>query len=256
MLVQSLKQFSFLHTLHLVALVDKTASNTDNKFILTAEALDKALPNMAMATKAIHANDFVGPHRAIAPGMHVAVNYRYGRDPDNLVQMENKDVSLATYLQVLYYNTYFHLQQPNAPFDSHIYSRYTAPNSNRLEVLLRSIFGGEVITYSSGLSAFHAAMVLLNPKRIFIGENGYHGSHGVIDVMTKLTGIQKLDLSQLDQFGPGDVVHIETPLNPTGEAPRNLAYYRDRAHERAAYLCVDATFAPPPLLQNPLDLGG
>ncbi|OJJ54740.1 hypothetical protein ASPSYDRAFT_72069 [Aspergillus sydowii CBS 593.65] len=212
------------------------ASNTDNKFILTAEALDKALHNMTMATKAIHANDFVSPHRAIAQGMHVAVNDRYERDPDNLVQMENKD--------------------PNAPFDSHIYSRYTAPNSNRLEVLLRSIFGGEVITYSSGLSAFHAAMVLLNPKRIFIGENGYHGSHGVIDVMTKLTGIQKLDLSQLDQLGPGDVVHIETPLNPTGEAPRNLAYYRDRAHERAAYLCVDATFAPPPLLQNPLDLGG
>ncbi len=95
-------------------------------------------------------------------------------------------------------------------------------------------------------------MVLLNPKRIFIGD-GYHGSHGVIDVMAKLTGVQKLDLSQLDQLGPGDVVHIETPLNPTGEA-RNLAYYRDRAHERGAYLCVDATFAPPPL-QNPLDFG-
>lgn len=62
-------------------------------FVLTAEALQKALPDMAMATRAIHADDFVSSHRAIAPGMHVAVNYRYARDPDNLVELENVDVS-------------------------------------------------------------------------------------------------------------------------------------------------------------------
>jgi cystathionine gamma-synthase len=133
-----------------------------------------------------------------------------------------------------------------------VYSRYTAPNSNRLEVLLRNIMGGEVITYSTGLSAFHAMFILLNPKRIFI-EDGYHGCHGVLDIMQRLTGVQKLDLSQLDQAEPGDIVHVETPLNPTGEA-RNLAYYREKATEKGAYLTVDATFAPPPL-QNPLDLG-
>lgn len=62
------------------------------KFILTAEALNKALPEMHMATRAIHADDFVSPHRAIAPGMHTAVNFRYARDPEDLVPEENKDV--------------------------------------------------------------------------------------------------------------------------------------------------------------------
>jgi hypothetical protein len=69
-------------------------SDKPGGFILTAEALEKALPDMAMATKAVHADDFVSPHRAIAPGIHVAVNYRYARDPENLVELENTDVSI------------------------------------------------------------------------------------------------------------------------------------------------------------------
>ncbi|KAJ5730739.1 uncharacterized protein N7483_005247 [Penicillium malachiteum] len=203
-----------------------------SRFVLTAEALNKALPTMHPTTRAIHADDFVTPHRAIAPGMHTAVNFRYARDPEHLVPEENKD--------------------PNAPDDSHVYSRYTAPNSKRLEVLLRSLMGGEVITYSTGLSAFHAMVILLNPKKIFIGD-GYHGCHGVIDIIQRLSGVQKLELTDIDQAGPGDIIHVETPLNPTGEA-RNLAYYRAKATKKGAYLTVDATFAPPPL-QNPLDLG-
>lgn len=47
---------------------------------------------MSMATRAVHADDFVSPHRAIAPAMHVAVNFRYARDPEDLVPEENKDV--------------------------------------------------------------------------------------------------------------------------------------------------------------------
>ncbi|KAJ5259503.1 hypothetical protein N7478_012484 [Penicillium angulare] len=209
-----------------------TTPDHGTKFVLTAEALNKALPNMHPSTRAVHADDFVTPHRAIAPGMHTAVNFRYARDPEDLVPEENKD--------------------PNAPDDSHVYSRYTAPNSKRLEVLLRSLMGGEVITYSTGLSAFHAMVILINPKKIFIGD-GYHGCHGVLDIIQRLTGIQKLELTDVDQAVPGDIIHVETPLNPTGEA-RNLAYYRAKATEKGAYLTVDATFAPPPL-QNPLDLG-
>ena len=108
------------------------------------------------------------------------------------------------------------------------------------------------MTYSTGLAAFHAIMVLLNPKRVFIGD-GYHGVHGNIDLMTKLTGVEKLGLDQLDLLAPGDVIHIETPVNPTGEA-RNLSYYSQKAREAGAYLTVDATFAPPPL-QDPLQFG-
>lgn len=67
--------------------------STAEKFILNGQALDKALVNMSMATRAIHADDFYSPHRAIAPGMHVAVNYRYARDPSQLKYMDNTDAS-------------------------------------------------------------------------------------------------------------------------------------------------------------------
>jgi cystathionine beta-lyase/cystathionine gamma-synthase len=105
------------------------------------------------------------------------------------------------------------------------------------------------LTYASGLSAFHAMLVFLNPKRIAIRE-GYHGCHGVIGIHQKLTGMKKLDLyCNPDELEAGDVVHVETPLNPTGYA-YNLKEFAEKAHSRGAYLTVDATFGPPPL-QDP-----
>ncbi|KAJ4168236.1 hypothetical protein NW765_015512 [Fusarium oxysporum] len=176
-------------------------------FVLTAQALHAALPKMAMATRAIHADDFASPHRAIAPPIQVT---------------------------------------HNAPFDSHIYSRYTAPNSTRFETVLHNLFGGAgCVTYASGLASFHAIMVLLTPKRIFLGE-GYHGIHRSINLQHRVTGVEQLILDYLGQLGPGDLLHIETPQNPTGEA-RNLEYYVAIARKAGAYVSVDATFAPPPL---------
>jgi cystathionine beta-lyase/cystathionine gamma-synthase len=105
------------------------------------------------------------------------------------------------------------------------------------------------LTYASGLSAFHALLIFLNPKQISIGE-GYHGCHGVIEIHRKLTRIKKLDLNcSAEDLKPGDVVHVETPLNPTGGA-YNLKAFAEKAHSRGAFLTVDATFGPPPL-QDP-----
>jgi len=127
------------------------------------------------------------------------------------------------------------------------------PNTTRFEVILSTILKGPTLTYSSGLSAFHAALVFLNPKRIAI-RDGYHGCHGVIDIHTKLTGLKKLDLyCNPEELEAGDVVHVETPLNPTGYV-YNLQEFADKAHSRGAFLLVDATFAPPPL-QDPFIWG-
>lgn len=131
-----------------------------------------------------------------------------------------------------------------------MYSRDSAPNTTRLEAILTSLLGGPTLTYSSGLSAFHAMLVLLNPRRVAIG-GGYHGCHGVLQVLNKLNGLEKLELedeADLAKLQKGDVIHVETPLNPTGEG-RNLEYYRRKADELGCYLTVDATFAPPPLLE-------
>lgn len=85
-----------------------------------------------------------------------------------------------------------------------VYSRLTNGNVNRLETVLAPLIfpdggkGGDkeggkngveggmggvelanhVITYSSGLSAFHGMLVRVNPRVVAIG-GGYHGCHGV-----------------------------------------------------------------------------
>ncbi|KAI1768361.1 PLP-dependent transferase [Hypoxylon sp. FL1150] len=195
----------------------------------TATALARRLQHLSLSAQAIHADDFLNSHQSVAPPMHVSTTFRYSDDPDELRPWANIN--------------------PNNPYDSHVYSRDSAPNTTRLEAVLTSILHGPSLTYSSGLSAFHALLVFLNPKRVAIG-GGYHGCHGVIKVLSKLTGLQTVDLLDPDfdaALQPGDVVHVETPLNPTGEA-RDLAYYAGKAHAKGCYLTVDATFAPPPLL--------
>lgn len=207
--------------------VAAAAENTQGPGALAARFGDHKL---SLSSLSVHADDYINNHRAVAPPLHVSTTFRYNDDPDRLRAWDNTD--------------------DNAPYDSHIYSRDSAPNTTRLEAVLSALLGGPAVTYSSGLAAFHAMLVFLNPKRIAIG-GGYHGCHGVIDLVAKLTGLQKLELEDpaaLATLQPGDVIHVETPLNPTGEA-RDLDFYAARARELGCYLTVDATFAPPPLQQ-------
>ncbi|KAF7928441.1 uncharacterized protein EAE98_005497 [Botrytis deweyae] len=190
---------------------------------------DQGLSTLSLSSQTVHADDFLNKGQDVAPPLHVSTTFRYSNNPDDLVAISELD--------------------SHAPHDSHIYSRISAPNTTRFEAILSNILKGPTLTYTSGLSAFHAALVYLNPKRISIGE-GYHGCHGVIDVHTKLTGLQKLPLDcPAEDLHPGDIIHVETPLNPQGTA-YNLALFAEKAHSRGAFLSVDATFAPPPL-QDP-----
>ncbi|RAL04291.1 cystathionine gamma-synthase [Aspergillus ibericus CBS 121593] len=189
---------------------------------------------MGPSTRALHADDALNVVSDVAPPMHVATTFRYSDNPDDLVPVAD----LSGYDQEK---------------TTHIYSRLTAPNPTRFEAILSSLLNGEAISYSSGLSALHAALVLLNPRRIAIG-NGYHGCHGVISLFTRLTGLQKLDLDcPAEQLEAGDVIHLETPVNPEGTA-FNIQAYAEKAHSRGAYLIVDGTFAPP-FLQEPFQWG-
>lgn len=100
-------------------------------------------------------------------------------------------------------------------------------------------------------------MVLLRPKFVAISD-GYHGCHGVLAVLTRLYGVQKVDLHDESSWdaaglGKGDVVHVETPLNPSGECFQ-LSKFAEKAKKRGAYLTVDATFGPPGL-QDPFAWG-
>ncbi|KAL1885455.1 hypothetical protein Plec18167_000949 [Paecilomyces lecythidis] len=190
-------------------------------------------PTALPATRALHADDPLNLVTDVAPPIHLSTTYRYPDEPENLIPSAD----------------------PVAEFNgkNYIYSREFAPNATRFESILSSLLHGHSISYSSGLAALHAALTLLNPRRISIGD-GYHGSHEVISVISRLSGLQKLPLdchaSSLDK---GDVILLETPVNPFGTA-FNIEEFANKAHSRGAYLIVDSTFAPPGL-QDPFIWG-
>jgi cystathionine gamma-synthase len=198
---------------------------------------DESASHYTKNTLAIHADDKLNKTTDVAPSMHVSTTFRYPSSPDLLVPIADEDLDIAD--------------------PSHVYSRASTPNTTRLEAILSALIGGNAITYSSGLSAFHAMLVYLRPRVIAI-SGGYHGCHGVIAILTKLYGLKKVDLhneAAWDEagLGKGDIVHVETPLNPTGEC-LDLARFRELARKRGAYLTVDATFGPPGL-QDPFAYG-
>lgn len=187
------------------------------------------------ATLSVHADDPLNTQLTdVAPPLHVSTTFRYGSDPSQL-----RPFRAAT--------------RPNAPHfpfqespSEHCYSRLTTHSTSRLETILSSLLKAPSITYSSGLSALHALMVHLVPKRVSIGA-GYHGCHGVLNLHIRLSGTQILPLDcPAEDLHPGDLICLETPINPTGLA-LNIAHYAEKAHSRGAYLLVDSTFAPPPL---------
>jgi cystathionine gamma-synthase len=99
-------------------------------------------------------------------------------------------------------------------------------------------------------------MTNVRPRIVAI-TGGYHGVHGILGVHQKLTGVKTVPLEDTAAWdaaglGKGDLVHVETPINPHGEVT-NLDYYVKLAHARGAMVSVDATFGPPPL-QDPFAL--
>ncbi|KAF2144010.1 uncharacterized protein K452DRAFT_285215 [Aplosporella prunicola CBS 121167] len=198
----------------------------------------------APETVAIHGDSWLNKSADVAPAMHVSTTFRYPHDPEQLTPWE--DPSKA---------------QPASTDFPPIYSRLSAPNTTRLEALLSQLLKGRALTYTSGLSAFHALLTFFNPKVVVIGHDalgGYHGCHGVLELHRKLSGAKVADLHDEASWdaaglGNGDIVHLETPLNPTGEA-FDIAAFAAAAHKRGALLSVDSTFGPPGL-QDPFALG-
>lgn len=56
------------------------------------EQLD-AVAGLSLASRAVHADDGIAAHRAIAPAMHVSTTFRYNPDPSQLKSWDNVDVS-------------------------------------------------------------------------------------------------------------------------------------------------------------------
>ncbi|KAK6522600.1 hypothetical protein TWF281_002038 [Arthrobotrys megalospora] len=203
-----------------------------SKFILQPSAVTGNPAKYTADTNLVHADEFLNDVIDVAPPIHVSTTFRYPRDPSKLVAAKDLPLEDA---------------------EDHVYSRLSSPGTARLEALLSSHLNGYALVYSSGLAAFHAALVHLNPRQLS-GSLFYHGCHGVADIHSRLTGMKQIPLDcPVEDLQPGDVVHLETPLNPLGTA-FDIKYYADRAHNRGAILIVDSTFAPPPL-QDPFEFG-
>ena len=199
------------------------------------------------STLAVHADDHLNDTTDVAPPLHVSTTFRYASNPTDLVPHAD-DVRCPFFVSPTFWikNSF---NQDTLKSESHVYSRETAPNTSRLETILTSLLHAPSLTYTSGLAALHAIYVHLAPRRVSIGE-GYHGSHTLLAVHTRLTSLKVLPLDcPATDLEEGDVIHLETPLNPTGEA-YNIAAYAEKAHSRGAHLIVDATFGPPGL-QDP-----
>ncbi|RAK80279.1 putative transsulfuration enzyme family protein [Aspergillus fijiensis CBS 313.89] len=185
------------------------------------------------ATLALHADDPLHLVTDVAPPIHLSTTFRFPDNPDDLIPSVD----------------------PVDEFTgkNYVYSREFAPNATRFESILTSLIGGHAVSYATGLAALTAALTLLNPRRIAVGQ-GYHGSHEVIAVISRLSGLQKLELDcPAESLEKGDVVLLETPINPLGTA-FSIEAYAKKAHSRGAYLIVDSTFAPPGL-QDPFQWG-
>ncbi len=167
--------------------------------------------------------------------INVSTTFRYSEDPSQLQAIG--DLPGGWY-----------------PEGEYIYSRLTHPNAERVEAVFDKILGAETVVYSSGLGAFYALMTHFNPKQVAFGQC-YHGVHAILDIHTRNHGLKQLSLEDedLEKLGPGDIVHIETPVNPFGTSS-DLKYFAEKAHAKGAILVVDSTFAPPPL-QDPFKFG-
>ncbi|TPX33188.1 hypothetical protein SmJEL517_g03872 [Synchytrium microbalum] len=140
--------------------------------------------------------------------------------------------------------------------NGHIYSRDSSDTRDRLEQVLGAVEGGHAVTYASGLSAVTGAVQYLQPKRVFMSREGYHGTHGVLELYARNRQVEikywEEMPSNFSAFKAGDLLWLESPRNPRGEIDDVEKYAKLRPE--GSTLIVDATFAPPPI-QYALALG-
>lgn len=186
-----------------------------------------------VSTKGIHGADHLARVPDVVPPINISATFRYDDDPDTWVKAEDGGKPLL---------------------DNYLYSRVSHPNSEQVEAIVEQITGYPAVVYSGGMPAYNAALTYYDPKTIAIGH-AYHGCRGLANLWTQKFGTKQISID--DEFGgnigQGDLVHLESPVNPWGTAI-DIQAYADRAHKVGAIVLVDATFAPPPI-QDPFQHG-
>ncbi|GAA5955198.1 hypothetical protein JCM3765_003242 [Sporobolomyces pararoseus] len=203
------------------------------------------MDSFSLATKAIHLDHrLAGPE--VSANISVSTTFRHP-DPEEVASKPEG-----------FYDTAWQANEPSRD----IYSREGQPTLTRAEKVLEGVIGHPTLVYPSGLNAFYALLLHVNPDVVAIGTKdgpGYHGCHGGLDVYLRTKKLdKKTSKIFIDDEFPTDgrkvLCWLETPLNPTGES-YSIEYYAKKIHAiPGGVLAVDSTFAPPPL-QDPFKHG-
>ncbi|CAA16988.1 cystathionine beta-lyase [Schizosaccharomyces pombe] len=187
-----------------------------------------------LSTNVLHADDAYALENDVAPPIHISTTYTYPGTPDTL-------------------QPFTKLAEEDFPY----YARISGNNVDRAEASLSSVLGAPSVVYSSGLAAIYGLLSYLNPKHIAVHKPGFGGYSGTIQIIARINRLTGLETSfidgKCDAIGEGDVIWLETPLNPLGIA-FDIPFYKELAKKKGAILVVDSTFAPPPI-QDALVLG-
>lgn len=188
--------------------------------------------NFDINTLLIHADDALNYRvvNDVAPPINVSTTFKYSKNPDEWIPWKDQTPE----------------QQNKLLNEDFIYSRLSHPNNLRLETNLNNVFKGYTTVYNSGLSAFNGVISYINPKQIFF-EDCYHGIKSIARIWERNHNVKlytKLD-DIFEHVQEGDLVHLESPINPYGTVV-DVAKYIEHAHSKKAFVVWDATFAPPP----------
>lgn len=182
---------------------------------------------MSLPTQLVHADDKNNRVPDIVTPINVSTTFRYDNN-DLIPWAEREDYSFMD-------------ERP-------IYSRLAHPNATRVESVLSEVLHAETVVYSSGCSAYFALLTHFNPKRVFMGQC-YHGCRSIANIFTRNWKLEQHPLEIdviLELAQEGDIVHLESPVNPYGTS-FDIQAFADATHSKGALLVIDSTFAPPPL---------
>ena len=185
-----------------------------------------------------------------------------GQDPDTATGAVVTPISLATTFA----------QQSVGVHRGYEYSRSANPTRTALEQCVASLEGAaHGLAFASGLAAEDALLRSLvaadrsgragEPRgRVLLGDDAYGGTYRLIANVWGPLGVawDAADLTDVDALAaswPADttLVWLESPTNPLLSCI-DIEAVAALAHERAALVVVDNTFATP-YLQQPLSLG-
>ena len=147
--------------------------------------------------------------------------------------------------------------------EDHVYSRISNPTTNVLEARMADLEGGvDAVATASGMAAIDSATSVLARvgDNIVASADMYGGTSTYFTKMGSRRGIETrvVETLEYDQYAEAiddrtAFVHVETIANPSLKTP-DFEHIAEIAHEHAAPLIVDNTFATPALCR-PIEHG-